>query len=71
MNVTIAIDDFCTGFSSSSQLAKLPVRTLKIGRSFITGMTASPQALALVSSIVNRAHALNLRSVAVGAETEE
>jgi EAL domain-containing protein (putative c-di-GMP-specific phosphodiesterase class I) len=34
-------------------------------------MTASPQALARVSSVVNLAHALNLRSVAVGAETEE
>jgi EAL domain-containing protein (putative c-di-GMP-specific phosphodiesterase class I) len=71
MGVTIAIDDFGTGFSSLSQLAKLPVHTLKIDRSFIIDMTAAPEGLALVSTIVNLAHSLNLKSVAEGVETEE
>jgi diguanylate cyclase (GGDEF)-like protein len=71
MGVTIAIDDFGTGFSSLSYLAKLPVDTLKIDRSFVIDMTAGPQGLALVSTIINLAHALKLKVVAEGVETEE
>ena len=71
MGVTIAIDDFGTGFSSLSYLSKLPIDTLKIDRSFIIEMTTSPQGLALVSTIINLAHALRLKVVAEGVETEE
>jgi EAL domain-containing protein (putative c-di-GMP-specific phosphodiesterase class I) len=71
MGVTIAIDDFGTGFSSLSYLSKLPVDTLKIDRSFVTDMTAGPQGLALVSTIINLAHSLKLNVVAEGVETEE
>lgn len=71
MGVTIAIDDFGTGFSSLSYLSKLPVDTLKIDRSFIIDMTAGPQGLALVSTIISLAHALKLKVVAEGVETEE
>jgi PAS domain S-box-containing protein/diguanylate cyclase (GGDEF)-like protein len=71
IGVTIAIDDFGTGFSSLSYLSKLPVDTLKIDRSFVINMTAGPQGLALVSTIINLAHALNLKVVAEGVETEE
>jgi EAL domain-containing protein (putative c-di-GMP-specific phosphodiesterase class I) len=71
LGVSIAIDDFGTGFSSLSYLAKLPVDTLKIDRSFVIDMTASPEGLALVSTIVSLAHSLNLKVVAEGVETEE
>ena len=71
MGVSIAIDDFGTGFSSLAYLAKLPVDTLKIDRSFVVEMTAGAQGLALVSTIVNLAHALKLNVVAEGVETEE
>jgi EAL domain-containing protein (putative c-di-GMP-specific phosphodiesterase class I) len=71
MDVTIAIDDFGTGFSSLRYLAKLPVHTLKIDRSFVIDMTASPEGLALVSTIINLAHSLKLKVVAEGVETEE
>jgi EAL domain-containing protein (putative c-di-GMP-specific phosphodiesterase class I) len=71
MGVTIAIDDFGTGFSSLSYLAKLPVDTLKIDRSFVVDMTASPEGLALVSTIINLAHSLKLKVVAEGVETDE
>ena len=71
MGVSIAIDDFGTGFSSLSYLAKLPVDTLKIDRSFVIDMTAGPEGLALVSTIINLAHSLKLKVVAEGVETEE
>jgi diguanylate cyclase (GGDEF)-like protein/PAS domain S-box-containing protein len=71
MGVTIAIDDFGTGFSSLSYLAKLPVDTLKIDRSFVINMTASADGLALVTAIINLAHSLKLKVVAEGVETEE
>ncbi|NDP40905.1 MAG: EAL domain-containing protein, partial [Rhodoferax sp.] len=71
MGLSIAIDDFGTGFSSLSYLSKFPVNTLKIDRSFVIEMTDSPQGLALVSTIINLAHALQLKVVAEGVETEE
>ena len=71
MGITIAIDDFGTGFSSLSYLAKLPVDTLKIDRSFVIDMTDGPEGLALVSTIINLAHSLKLKVVAEGVETEE
>lgn len=71
VSVSIAIDDFGTGFSSLSYLSRLPVDTLKIDRSFITGMTDGPQGLALVSAIINLAHSLKLNVVAEGVETEQ
>lgn len=71
LGLTIALDDFGTGFSSLSYLAKLPVDTLKIDRSFVVDMTVTPQGLALVSTIINLAHSLKLKVVAEGVETEE
>jgi diguanylate cyclase (GGDEF)-like protein/PAS domain S-box-containing protein len=71
MGMTVAIDDFGTGFSSLSYLAKLPVDTLKIDRSFITDMTESSEGLALVSTIISLAHGLKLKVVAEGVEAEE
>jgi diguanylate cyclase (GGDEF)-like protein len=71
LGVTIAIDDFGTGFSSLSYLAKLPVDTLKIDRSFVVEMVSATGGLTLVSVIINLAHALKLNTVAEGVETEE
>jgi EAL domain-containing protein (putative c-di-GMP-specific phosphodiesterase class I) len=71
MGITVAIDDFGTGFSSLSYLSKLPVDTLKIDRSFVIEMTTGPEGLALVTTIINLAHAFKLKVVAEGVETAE
>jgi diguanylate cyclase (GGDEF)-like protein len=71
LGVTIAIDDFGTGFSSLSYLAKIPVDTLKIDRSFVVEMVSATGGLTLVSVIINLARALKLHTVAEGVETEE
>jgi diguanylate cyclase (GGDEF)-like protein len=71
LGVTIAIDDFGTGFSSLNYLAKLPVDTLKIDRSFVVEMVSATGGLTLVSVIINLARALKLNTVAEGVETEE
>ena len=70
LGMTVAIDDFGTGFSSLNYLSKLPVDTLKIDRSFVIEMD-KPAGLALVTTIIVMAHALKLKVVAEGVETEQ
>jgi EAL domain-containing protein (putative c-di-GMP-specific phosphodiesterase class I) len=55
-------------FVSRSMMAR---PTLKIDGSFIIEMTRSSEGLALVSTIINLAHGLNLKVVGEGVETEE
>jgi EAL domain-containing protein (putative c-di-GMP-specific phosphodiesterase class I) len=69
--VSVAIDDFGTGYCSLSYVAKLPVNSLKIDRTFIVGMTEGSDGLAIVSSMIALAHSLKLKVVAEGVETEE
>jgi len=69
MGVAVAIDDFGTGFSSLGYLARLPVNTIKIDRSFIAEITENDRGLNLVSGILRLAHSLNLNVVAEGVET--
>ena len=71
IGIKISLDDFGTGYSSFSYLVKIPLSNIKIDKSFIWGMKDSDEYRTLVKLCIDTAHALNLRVVAEGVETEE
>jgi len=71
MGVTIAVDDFGTGYTSMAQLEQMPLKTLKIDRSFVVRMVEDPGGATLVKAIVELAHEFGLEVVAEGVEDEE
>ena len=68
MGICLSIDDFGTGYSSMAYLKALPVRELKVDRSFVTGMTTDDSDHVLVQSAVDLGHNLGLHVVAEGVE---
>jgi diguanylate cyclase (GGDEF)-like protein/PAS domain S-box-containing protein len=70
LGTSLAIDDFGTGFSSLSYLTRLPVRTLKIDRTFVQDL-GNPGAAAVAATVINLATSLDLAVVAEGIETRE
>lgn len=70
--LTLAIDDFGSGYSNLSYLQNLPASVLKIDQSFIRDLsTQNPREVALVRSMVKLSHELGNRVVAEGVETQE
>ena len=69
LGVGISIDDFGTGYSSLAYLRELPATELKLDRSFLEGIEKFPQARALIKGIISLGHALSLKVVAEGIET--
>ena len=70
LGVSIALDDFGSGFSSLNHLKEIPVDVLKIDRLFTSGIETNPEDQAIVKSIVNLAKELDIETVAEGVETE-
>jgi EAL domain-containing protein (putative c-di-GMP-specific phosphodiesterase class I) len=71
LGVHIGIDDFGTGYSALAYLQQFPLQFLKIDRSFVSRLGASTRDDAVVSAVIDLAHAHELVVVAEGVETEE
>lgn len=67
----VAMDDFGTGYSSLAHLRDLPISALKVDRSFVSGITAERDALAIIASIVDLGRAVGVDVIAEGVETAE
>jgi diguanylate cyclase (GGDEF)-like protein len=68
LGVRIAVDDFGTGYSSLAYLRQFPVDSLKIDRTFITGLALSSEAHALTHTLIQLGSALGLETLAEGVE---
>ncbi len=71
MGIEFALDDFGTGYSSITYLKELPIKSLKIDRSFIIDMTESEKNLKLVENIINLTLGMEKQVIAEGVETVE
>ena len=69
--LSIAVDDYGTGYCALSYLRDFPVDELKIDRTFIAHVTTDPRSAAIVRSTIELAHALDLKVVAEGVEHQE
>ncbi|MBS1800518.1 MAG: EAL domain-containing protein [Acidobacteria bacterium] len=71
IGVALSIDDFGTGFSSLSRLARLPVKELKLDDSFVRNIEEDPNAQAVATAVISIGHSLGITVVSEGVETEK
>ncbi len=71
VGVRIAIDDYGTGAASLETLKRMPIDTLKLHESFVTGLGGAPAAASIAGAVIELAHALGLSVVAEGVETDQ
>lgn len=70
LGVGLALDDFGTGWASIAMLKRLPLTALKLDRSMVRELPGNREDAAIVRAMIGTGHALGLRIVAEGIETE-
>ncbi len=71
LGVKLALDDFGTGYSSLSYVRRFRLDILKIDKSFVDGLTESPEDRAIVEHVIAMSRALGMVTVAEGVEHAE
>jgi EAL domain-containing protein (putative c-di-GMP-specific phosphodiesterase class I) len=71
VGVSVAIDDFGIGQSSLAYLKQLPIRTVKIDRSFVQGVPGDRGDSAVTKAIIGLARSLECDVIAKGTETRQ
>jgi diguanylate cyclase (GGDEF)-like protein/PAS domain S-box-containing protein len=69
LGVSIAFDDYGTGYASLSLLKHFPINKLKIDRSFIMNMVSSPADATIIKAILAMGKGLGMSVLAEGIET--
>jgi EAL domain-containing protein (putative c-di-GMP-specific phosphodiesterase class I) len=69
LGVQLMIDDFGTGYSSLSRLHQLPIETLKIDRSFVSGLVEDPDSQTMIRAIIQMARNFDMKVTAEGVES--
>ncbi len=69
--IRISLDDFGTGYSSLTYLSRLPIDVLKIDKSFLQEVGVTPNGTAIIGTIIQLAHKMDMKVVAEGVETQE
>jgi EAL domain-containing protein (putative c-di-GMP-specific phosphodiesterase class I) len=67
--LSVAVDDFGTGYTSLAHLKDLPIDRLKIDRTFVRGLPGDRGSVAIASAIIEMGHGLGMHVVAEGVET--
>ena len=70
-SVSVAVDDYGTGYSSLRYLDRFDADVVKIDRSFVANVVDSVHTQKIVRSVMHMAESLDLQSIAEGIETPE
>lgn len=71
LGFSIALDDFGTGYSSLSHLRTMPIKIVKIDKTFVNDVIHDPEDAKIVSSIISLVHTLEMDVIAEGVENTE